>query len=61
LIEKTNRAWINLSRDWHDVEPADFRRATNRMNASLQLPAMEKQPQILRLRLAGEPAKLRSG
>jgi putative endonuclease len=33
LIEKQNRAWIDLSKDWYDVEPADFKRATDRMNA----------------------------
>jgi len=27
LIEKTNPAWVDLSRDWYDVEPADFNRA----------------------------------
>ena len=31
LIEKTNPAWIDLSKDWYDVEPADFKRATDRM------------------------------
>jgi putative endonuclease len=33
LVEKTNPAWIDLSRDWYDVEPADFKRATDRMDA----------------------------
>jgi putative endonuclease len=31
LIEKANPAWVDLSRDWYDVEPADFKRATDRM------------------------------
>jgi putative endonuclease len=31
LIEKMNPAWIDLSKDWYDVEPADFKRATERM------------------------------
>jgi putative endonuclease len=33
LIEKINPAWIDLSKDWYDAEPADFKRATDRMNA----------------------------
>ena len=33
LIEKTNPAWIDLSKDWYDVEPADLKRATDRMDA----------------------------
>jgi len=33
LIEKRNTAWIDLSKDWYDVEPADFKRATDRMEA----------------------------
>jgi putative endonuclease len=33
LIEKMNPAWVDLSRDWYDLEPADFRRAMDRMNA----------------------------
>jgi putative endonuclease len=33
LIEKMNPAWIDLSKDWYDVEPADFTRATDRMDA----------------------------
>ena len=32
LIEKSNPAWIDLSRDWYDAEPADFRRALDRMD-----------------------------
>lgn len=33
LIETTNPAWIDLSRDWYDIEPADLKRATDRMNS----------------------------
>ncbi|HKN21343.1 MAG TPA: GIY-YIG nuclease family protein [Terracidiphilus sp.] len=33
LIEKTNPAWIDLSKDWYDLEPADLKRATDRMLA----------------------------
>ena len=33
LIEKTNPAWGDLSKDWYDMEPADFKRATDRMEA----------------------------
>jgi putative endonuclease len=31
LIEKTNPAWVDLSQDWYDLEPADLKRATDRM------------------------------
>jgi putative endonuclease len=31
LINKTNPAWVDLSKDWYDVEPADLKRATDRM------------------------------
>ncbi len=31
LIEKMNPGWVDLSREWYDVEPADFKRATDRM------------------------------
>ena len=31
LIEKTNPAWVDLSKNWYDVEPADLKRATDRM------------------------------
>ena len=31
LIEKMNPAWVDLSRDWYDVEPADWKRAMGRM------------------------------
>lgn len=33
LIEKMNPAWIDLSRDWYDVEPADLKRVTGRMDS----------------------------
>ncbi len=33
LIEKMNPAWVDLSRDWYDLEPADWKRAIDRMNA----------------------------
>jgi putative endonuclease len=33
LIEETNPIWADLSRDWYDVEPADLKRATDRMEA----------------------------
>ena len=33
LIESMNPAWTDLSRDWYDCEPADYRRALDRMNA----------------------------
>jgi putative endonuclease len=32
LIEATNPAWVDLSRDWYDYEPADYRRASDRMD-----------------------------
>ena len=32
LIEKANPAWVDLSKDWYDLEPADLKRATDRMN-----------------------------
>ena len=31
LIEAANPAWVDLSRDWYDIEPADFKRAAGRM------------------------------
>ena len=31
LIERTNPAWVDLSREWYDVEPADLKRASDRM------------------------------
>ena len=33
LIEKTNPAWVDLSKDWYDLEPADLKRATDRLFA----------------------------
>jgi putative endonuclease len=33
LIEKANPTWVDLSREWYDVEPADLKRATDRMDA----------------------------
>jgi predicted GIY-YIG superfamily endonuclease len=33
LIESTNLAWMDLNRDWYDCEPADYRRALDRINA----------------------------
>jgi putative endonuclease len=32
LIESINPAWVDLSRDWYDCEPADYRRALDRMD-----------------------------
>jgi putative endonuclease len=32
LIERMNPAWVDLSRDWYDCEPADFNRAAGRMD-----------------------------
>ncbi len=32
LIESLNPAWVDLSRDWYDCEPADFHRALDRMD-----------------------------
>jgi putative endonuclease len=31
LIESANPTWIDLSRDWYEYEPADYRRAFDRM------------------------------
>ncbi|WP_420237856.1 GIY-YIG nuclease family protein [Telmatobacter bradus] len=31
LIEASNAVWIDLSKNWYDVEPADYRRALDRM------------------------------
>jgi putative endonuclease len=33
LIESMNPAWIDFSRAWYDLEPADYRRALDRMNS----------------------------
>ena len=32
LIEAANPIWLDLSRDWYDLEPADYRRAMDRMD-----------------------------
>jgi len=32
LIEKTNPTWLDLAREWYDVEPADYCRALDRMD-----------------------------
>ncbi len=32
LIEKANPTWEDLSREWYDVEPADPKRAADRMD-----------------------------
>jgi putative endonuclease len=31
LIERMNPAWVDLSRDWFEYEPADFKRASDRI------------------------------
>ena len=33
LIEKMNPTGVDLSKDWYDVEPADLKRATDRMDS----------------------------
>jgi putative endonuclease len=32
LVESANPGWIDLSREWYEYEPADFRRALDRMD-----------------------------
>jgi len=32
LIERMNPTWVDLSREWYDTEPADFKRAADRMD-----------------------------
>ena len=32
LIEQMNPAWVDLSREWYDLEPADLKRASDRMD-----------------------------
>jgi putative endonuclease len=32
LIESANLTWADLSRDWYEYEPADYRRALDRMD-----------------------------
>jgi putative endonuclease len=31
LVELMNPAWVDLSRDWYEYEPRDYKRATDRM------------------------------
>ena len=31
LIERMNPTWTDLSRDWYECEPRDYKRATDRM------------------------------
>jgi len=38
LIESTNPVWTDLSRDWYECEPADYRRALDRMGWGQYLP-----------------------
>ena len=33
LIESANPGWIDLSRDWYEYEPADYRRAFGRLES----------------------------
>ena len=33
LIESVNPTWADLSRNWYDLEPADYRRALDRMDS----------------------------
>jgi putative endonuclease len=33
LIETMNQVWADLSRDWYEYEPADYRRALDRMDS----------------------------
>ncbi len=33
LIDSMNPAWIDLSREWYECEPADYRRALDQMNS----------------------------
>jgi putative endonuclease len=33
LIESVNPTWTDLSRNWYDLEPADYWRALDRMDA----------------------------
>ena len=33
LIEKVNPTWVDLSRDWYEYEPTDYRRALDRMES----------------------------
>jgi putative endonuclease len=33
LIESANPTWTDHSREWYDAEPADYRRALDRMDS----------------------------
>ena len=33
LIERMNPAWVDLSRDWFECEPTDYKRAIDRMQS----------------------------
>lgn len=33
LIESINVAWVDLSREWYDCEPADYLRSLDRLNS----------------------------
>jgi putative endonuclease len=33
IIEQLNSAWVDLAKDWYDLEPADLKRATDRMDS----------------------------
>ena len=33
LIERMNATWADLSRDWYEYEPADYKRATDRLQS----------------------------
>jgi putative endonuclease len=33
LIERMNPTWVDLSRDWYECEPADYKRATDRIRS----------------------------
>ena len=33
LVDLQNAAWVDLSREWYDCEPADYSRALDRMNS----------------------------
>lgn len=33
LIESVNPTWVDLSRDWYEYGPADYRRALDRMDS----------------------------
>ena len=33
LIERTNPSWLDLSKDWYEYEPADYKRASDRLRS----------------------------